>query len=239
MVVLVVAAALAVSGCSGGGSASPSPTTHTGVPGTDTQVPTASPTPVPLPTPGVVTLTTADQLFDLDSLHSYQYRLTSTQNGWTYTGLITIMLTDESYHGVAARHMVMSMDASTVGAGSGQMVIDFYTSKADNSTLGGHVTMSSNGKTVLDQPIQAGGTSTYTSTDPVVSGEASSDARLTKAGTDTIVVNGISYACTVYTYADQGKDYTIWYSPQVPMPVKEMWLDGLGNSCVIELMSWG
>jgi hypothetical protein len=227
-----VTIALAVSGCSGGsGTATPTPT-----PAPAGQ-PTAG-TATPAPTPGTSAPSNAGQLYNTGDLHAYSYRTTSVVNGQTSTITYGIGYADATYSGVAARHTTISYDMPASGdTPATQFVIDAYASKADGSTLGGHMKMVAGGQTILDADIPASQASTYTQNDVATTGESGSSA-LTNSGTETITVGGKSYACTKYTYSSGGSTSTVWYTPQAPMPVKSQLTDDKGNSYTTELISW-
>lgn len=232
---IVLAIMLAVSGCSGGnGTATPTSTPGPGgnTAGTPTPAATAG------PTPGVGALSTVAQLYNINAIHAYSYRLTSETGGQTSTSNFALAYSDTTYSGVPAQHVSMSFDTpSTGGTSPAQMTVDLYTSKADKKSLGGHMKMVVNGQTLMDNDIPAGQETTY-STNDMASSAASSGAQLISQGTETVTIDSKSYACTKYTYTSEGTVYTVWYTPQAPMPVKSRWTDNSGNTYTMELTSW-
>lgn len=233
ILILLVAVALAVSGCSGsdtGSTATPTPQPGGSTAGTPTAAPTAPPV--------ASEPSSVGQLFSINDLSTYTYRMTSVTNGQTQTGTITISFTDTTYNGVEARHLYLNMDSPATGeTGAGQFLIDVYMRKSDNSTLGGHTKMVVNGQTFIDMDIPADQASDYTEKDIVSSGLASDHTPLTRVGSETVTIDGKTYSCTKYTYVDDGIAYTVWYTAQAPMPVKMQWTDN-DSFNTMELLSW-
>jgi hypothetical protein len=235
ILILLVTVALAVSGCSGSdtsGTATPTPQPGGGnMAGMPTATPTSTLAPV-ASEPSIV-----GQLYNVNDLHTYTYRLTSVVNGKEQAGIITISFTDTVYNGVEARRIYLNMDAPATGeTGAGQIEVDVYTRKSDNSTLGGHFKFVVNGQ-ALEYDIPADQASDYSQKDFTSSGLASNDAPLTRVGVDTVTIDGKTYSCTRYTYVEDGITYTVWYTPQAPMPVEMKWTDG-GTPYTMELISW-
>jgi hypothetical protein len=242
LLIFLVTVALIVSGCSGsntGGTVTPTPQPGGGyMVGTPTAAPTAAPTPASSPV--ATEPSSVGQLYNIGDLHAYTYRMTSVVNGQTQTGTFTISFTDTTYNGVEARRIYLNFDVpATGGTGAGQMLVDVYTRKSDNSTLGGHMKWVANGQTIIDTDIPADEASSYSSKDLASSGRASDHTPLTKVGAETVTIDGKAYACTKYTYVEDGVTYTVWYTPQAPMPVEMKWTDDKGNPFLMELISWG
>jgi hypothetical protein len=236
LLILIVAAVLAVSGCSGGNvTATPTPQQGGYTVGTPTPATTVSGS----PTPAGATPSSAGQLFNINAVHSYSYRLTSVgADGQTTKANFAIAHEDTTYGGVPAMHMAMSFDApATASSSVGQLSVDVYTRKSDNTTLGGHMKMVAAGQTIIDADIPAGQASTYTSNDLLASSEASGNSQLINQGPDTVTIDGKTYACTKYMYTSDGVTYTVWHAAQAPMPVKMQWTDK-GSANTVELLSW-
>ena len=238
LLIFLVTVLLAVSGCSGsntGGTVTPTPQPGGGyVVGTPTAALTPSLSPVGSSEPSSV-----GQLYDIRDLHAYTYRLTSEVKGKTQSGIFDISFTDTIYNGVAARRIYMNFDApATEEMGAGQMLVDIYMRRSDNSTLGGHMKLVANGQTFFDLDISAGEASEYSKNDLASSSRISDPAPLTKVGTETVTIDSKTYSCTKYTYVDDGTPYTVWYTPQAPMPVEMKWTDDEGHSYKMELISW-
>jgi hypothetical protein len=232
-----VTVALVVSGCSGSdssGTATPTPQ-----PGGGYTVGTPTAAPTPAPSPVVSEPSSVGQLYNINDLRAYTYRMTSVVNGQTQIGNFEISFTDTTYNGVAARRIYMNFDSPASGeTGAGQMLVDIYTRKSDNSTLGGHMKLVANGQTFWDMDIPAGEASGYVKNDLASSGSASDHTPLTKVGMETVSIDGKTYSCTKYSYVDDGITYTVWYTPQAPMPVKMHWIDDKSNTYTMELISW-
>lgn len=241
LLVLLVIAALSISGCT-----TPTPTTKTPTTTPTTVAPTTTPgtptsvAPTTQPTSGGV-LSTVGQLFNINSLNWYQFRMTMVKDGKTTTATYKIsMLGDTTYNGVAAKHDKFAIDMPAQdGQEAMSMEVDTYTSKADQSSLGGHLKMIQNGQTLMEMDIPASQSSSYSSTDITSQADAQNDVALTNAGPDVVIIDGKTYACTKYTYTTtEGAGYTVWYSPQAPMPVKTVWT-GDGTTSTMELIGWG
>ena len=238
LLIFLVTIALAMSGCSGSDtSGTVTPTPVPGTAGTPTAAPTAASTSTPAPVASEPS--SVGQLYNINDLHTYTYRMTSVANGQTQTGTFTISFTDTTYNGVDARRIYLNFDAPATGeTGAGEFLVDVYTRKSDNSTLGGHMKWVANGKTIIDNEIPADQASGYTKNDLASSGSASDHTPLTKVGTETVTIDSKTYSCTKYTYVDDGTTNTVWYTPQAPMPVKIQGTDSQGNPNTIELISW-
>ncbi len=216
--------ALAVSGCSGG-----SPTTN--------PTPTASPGTMggsATPTPAAGGVTSANQMFNMNNLNMYEYRLTTDTGGQKTTMTYKIEYSDSTYQGSPAKMTKMTYNMP----GSGEMLVSLYHSKTDDHLLGGTYTITAGGQT-MEMPIPADQGSTYSQNDWAATTESSiGDTSLANAGTDTLTANGKQYTCTKYTWTSEGNDYSVWYTAQAPMPMKYQWTDNKGNSWTMELLNW-
>ena len=240
LLVLLVVAALSVSGCTmlggnnNGGQATPVPTTNP-----DTNEPDATEEPTAQPTGGDV-LSTVGQLFNMNNLNWYQFRMTSDVEGETVIATYKIsMLGDTTYNGVAAEHEKFEIDMpAQEGQEAMSMEVETYTSKADQSSLGGHMKMIQNGETVMEMDIPASQAGTYTSQDITDQAQVEDDVVLSNAGPAVVIIDGKTYACTKYTYTiEDGTTYTVWHSPQAPLPVKSEWTGEVTGT--MELIDWG
>jgi hypothetical protein len=239
VLILVLAIALAVSGCSGsdtGGTATPTPQPGGGyITGTPEAAPTAAPTSTPAPVVSEPTI--VGQLYSINDFDTFTYRMTSEMNGQKQTGPVTISFSDTTYNGVEARHLYLNMDApATAETGPGQILVDVYMRKSDNSTLGGHTKWVVNGQTFIDMDIPADEASDYTEKDLISSG-LTDRTPLTSVGAEPVTIDGKTYSCTKYTYVDDGITKTVWFTPQAPMPVKMQWTEK-GSFNTMELLSW-
>jgi hypothetical protein len=134
-------------------------------------------------------------------------------------------------------HLAMSFDAPAAAGAGGEISVDVYTRKSDNTTLGGHMKMAAGGQTLIDTDIPAGEATTYTSNDVLISSGASGNSQLVNRGTDTVTIDSKTYTCTKYAYTSDGITYTVWHTPLAPMPVEMQWTDK-GASNTVELLSW-
>jgi hypothetical protein len=232
-IILLITAAILFSGCTGKapeGNATPTATTKpeaTAATVTPAQAQANGGSGQPI---------NVSQWFNSNGLHSYAYRMNQTTYGLTEVYTYEINYSDETYNGVAARHTTTNSSIPALGGGSlGYEIMDIYTGKADNSPLGGHDKLVKNGKTLIDQDLPASQANVNMSHDMVKSGEATPDVVLINEGPDTVTIDGKTYACTKYQMAELNE--TIWYDPQAPMPIKDLFTTG-NYTQVIELLSW-
>ena len=73
-----------------------------------------------------------------------------------------------------------------------------------------------------------------------------SAASLTRVGTDTVTINGKTYACTKYTATitdasggDKPVSYTYWSSPEAPAPVQYTMSSDGTTIATTQLTGWG
>ncbi len=230
LLILLVLAALAVSGCSGGNPTStPAPT------------PTSpASTPCPTPTWNVVdTPARVDQLFHLDSLHWYRYKSSLSSGTVDLSSLYKFEYSDETYAGTAAKHTRITANNTVSGLES---ICDIYTSRTDGRSLGGHLKSFIFGTPTTETSFEAGQGTNYLNTDLANQARANSQVALTYSGEEKVTVDGNTYTCTRYVYTFEGVTYTAWYSPQAPAPVKVTWTDKyIGGTAYLklELLGWG
>ncbi len=227
-IIFFIAAAILVSGCTGNDPGTSA--TSTAQPGTAT--PASTQAAGGSDQPKEISL-----LFNSNGLQAYKYRINQTTHGFTEIHTFEINYTDETYHGVAARHTMTTSNIPALGGGNlGYEITDIYTSKADNSPLGGHNKLVRNGKVMIDQDMRPGEADVNMSHDMVKSIGSLAAVTLINEGPDTITIDGKTYACTKYKMAELNE--TIWYYPQAPMPVKDLFTAGKNYTQVIELLSW-
>ncbi|WP_424358567.1 hypothetical protein [Methanocella sp. MCL-LM] len=215
LLVLLVVAALSVSGCTvlggnnNGGQATPVPTA---TPGTTEPGATDAPVTEPTTTPGTSVSDTLGSLYSLGQLHSFEYRMTTSVEG---ESMVMNMKTEMLGQGVDPKdgktkdHMKVTTTMDIPGMGSQTNSMDFYLDpEAEDSDD------SSSGADYM-----------------------TSDASLVNVGVETITVPAGTFTCTKYTVTEDGQTTTFWASPQAPLPVK---YEGTseGSTITTELVSW-
>lgn len=232
LMITALAAVLAVSGCCccslpvGSSSGNNNYGLPTGLPGSNTDDKQATPT----QKGGSSLISDVSDLFNKDKMQWYEYRLTSTADGKSTIMTYKIEYFDDAYNGVPAKHTRVTQSGSGVG-----MTINLYYDKGDNHLLGGKYSMDVAGQS-YEVDIEEDDSS-YSQTDLMDGGGFKDLSGLSNLGVETITVNGKTYVCTKYTSGT----YTIWHSPQAPMPVKMVWTGESGDSgtMTMELLGWG
>jgi hypothetical protein len=146
---------------------------------------------------------------------------------------------DETYEGTASKHTRMTSNDTVSGL---ENIVDIYTSKADDRSLGGSVKSFIFGTPTTESGIAAGQGQNYLDKDMASQARANSNVALTGQGQEKVTVDGTTYTCTKYVYTDQGVTYTAWYASQAPAPVKVSWVDkNVPGSArmTLELLVWG
>jgi hypothetical protein len=181
--------------------------------------------------------TSLGQLYDEDSLHSYEYRYTSVTNGNTYVFPVQVAYFYDTYEGVAAKRVVIESDSPNLGS-EVRIHSDMYFTRADNSALGGHWKAVSGGQIILEENMSASQVNEgRADMDVAEIGELYDSAPLAGAGSETVTIDEQAYGCTKYTFVVKGVARTAWYTPQAPIPVKMQW-DHDGFSDTYELLKW-
>jgi hypothetical protein len=160
----------------------------------------------------------------MSRLNWYEFRIDSNSEVANSSENYRFEFDDATYNGVAARHTRETYTDRILGSKDlPDSITDVYTSKANNSIIGGHVKMYSSGQITMDDDMAGSqiigmmnGGFAYTST-------LDRDARLTSAGAGTVSLNGKQYSCTLYKYTVDGIIRTAWYTPEAPAPLKVAW----------------
>jgi hypothetical protein len=197
LIILIVIAALAVSGCSGGSTtSSPTPAVGPGSPGGDA-------TPTPTATPGTGTAAIVGDLYSKTGYSWMSYRQVQTAAGQTMT------ITAKSELLGREMHEGKMMDHVRITSSWGNQ--DVWTDP--------------------DVPADAN------TTDFI-----HSNAALARVGSDTVTIDGKTYACTKYTATITSEDtpvqYTFWASPDAPVPVQYTYATADGT-VTTQLTGWG
>jgi hypothetical protein len=214
---------------------SPTPTPQASASPTPTAQPT--PTPTPVPTQDNPGLTTVGQLYNTGGLHSYEYRFTSITNGNTYVIPAQVAYSDDTYEGIAAEHVSMICDTPNAGSAA-KIHSDTYFSKANNSALGGHWKLVSEGEVIMEENMSASRVEEgKADMDVAKKGELYGSSPLKYEGMETVTIDGRAYDCMKYTFNAEGVTHTMWYTREAPIPVKFWWIhDGFNDT--YELLDW-
>ncbi|OPY25520.1 MAG: hypothetical protein A4E28_03087 [Methanocella sp. PtaU1.Bin125] len=235
----VVIAALLVSGCLGkdaGSVATPTPT--------PTPTPAAGSSPVPAPAWNTVgSPASTGQLYDMGGLNWYEFRFDSRSEIMNSSGTYRLEFGDDAYLGIPARHTRETYtDLIISSPGSPESIIDAYVSKANNSLIGGHAKILSNGQVTMDEDMAGSQIAGMMSRGYPYMSTLDRDARLTFAGEETISLNGKQYACTIYRFTVDGITRTAWYTPEAPAPLKVAWAladESRPVAVTVTLTGWG
>jgi len=225
LLIFVIMAAVSVAGCT-----SPSSTNAT-------STPAATGTLKPSATTAASSGSTLGSIIDYSKVKWYEYQMTSTV-GETPTTMKIREDFNVDYQGKTANKATINMDMNSSGSATND-VITSYMDASSGATLGGHMTMTTNGQVVLDQDI---GASASASTTP---GMASTENPLTtfqgttvtSSGTESVTVPAGTYMATKYTWTSGNTTGTAWVASGVPVPVK-MTSSSSGATMDMELTGW-
>ena len=226
LLVMVIAAAVAVSGCTGG-NASVDPSTS---PGTTTK-PTANANEPDMPE---ITLK------DNGNFNWAEYSMKSDPDDDKPTK-IRYEMSQEDYEGTPAKHLKMIMEMMGM-----EIVSDVYISTATGKAIAAKVTGMGIETIVDEQNLSTYDTANPASTlDAYTNADGGYSSYVYKGATpDVVIINGHTYTCTKYTfwksYSDDGSSrMEVWIDPNVPLPVmtQEYYKNEKDDS--IELLGWG
>ncbi len=216
VLVLLVVAALSVSGCTmlggnnnGGGQTA----TPTATPGTTEPGATATPVTAPTNTPGASVGDKLASLYNLGQLHWFEYRLTTDIDGENMISTFKMEMLGQGVDpkdGKMKEHTRMTSTMNIPGMGPQTNTMDFYNDPNEPTT--------------------------DSETSP--SSYMTSEAALVNQGSDVVVIDGKTYACTKYSVTEDGSTTTFWHSPQAPLPVKYT-STSEGTTMTTELLGWG
>jgi hypothetical protein len=236
LLIFLLLAALAVSGCSGGSTTvSPTPAVGPGSPGGD-----ATPTPAASMAPAgdIGQQKTAGQLVNGEGLHAYRYRVTQSNYGVNQTFYVDVAYGEDTFKGMPAKHTVIVQGYSAAnGTPMPGTPVDVYTSKADGGVLGGTKKIVINGQT-KDEDMSITEASAVLLSDIVNNARLNGDVALTYAGPETITVDNKTYDCVRYSFPIGNTTETEWYTPDAPMPIRSIWSQGKNYVQITELLSW-
>ena len=216
ILVLLVVAALSVSGCTMlGGNKTTTTTTPTAAPGTTEPTSTTGPTVAATTAPSTSLGDTLSSLYQKGKFSWYEYQYSVDMGeGQSMTMKMKMEFLGtgiDPKDGVSGEHMRTTTTTTIPGMGPQTSTSDFY-SKPDS-----------------------GIPSSSKSTD-----YSASTAKLVNAGTETITVPAGTFTCTKYTVTDSDMKgtSTFWSSPKAPVPVKFS-AGTEGETMNMELTGWG
>jgi len=210
LLVLLVVAALAVSGCIGGNSTTtPTPTVSPGsTSGDSTPTPgvSATPTPTQAPATGGNTLGSLYRMghftwFEYQSMMDFDGEQVTAKTKYEFLGQ---GVDPEDSKTKEHTRITSTMNMPVVGLQTNS--VDFYY-----------------------DPNEAEEGDDYSFT---------SDTPLVNEGADTVTVLAGTFACTKYSVIEDGVSNTFWSSPQAPMPVK-FTATVESDTITYELTGWG
>ncbi|CAJ36525.1 hypothetical protein [Methanocella arvoryzae] len=210
LLVLLVVAALSVSGCTTPGGDG-GKTTPTATPGA-TDEPGVQPTASATESPGL--MDTLSSLYQMSKFTWYEYQyMIDMGEGMTMkmkTKMEFLGQAADPEDGVVGEHIRMTSTTSIPGMGDQTTTNDFYT-KPDSD-----------------------------SSDADSDDYWSSTAKIVNVGTETVTVPAGTFVCTKYSVTDSDMEGTsyFWSSPQAPLPVKYS-TTVEGQTMDMELVGWG
>lgn len=228
LLVFVIMAAVSVAGCTSTG------TTNA------TATPAATGTTAGTVTPAATTTSgsTLGSIVDYSKVKWYEYQMTSTSGG-TPT---TMKMREDfkvDYQGKTANKVTITMDSTSSGSTT-STEITTYMDTANSATLGGHMTMKTDGTVVMDQDIPASAAasttpSTGSTQNPL---QTYQDSSMTNSGTESVTVPAGTYTATKYTWTSGDATGSAWVASSVPLPVK-ITSSSSGTTMDMELTGWG
>jgi hypothetical protein len=179
----------------------------------------------------------------MGGLDWYEFRFDSRSENMSSSGTYLLEFADATYHGLPARHTRETYTDLILGSpGSPESIIDAYVSKANNSLIGGHAKILSDGRITMDEDMAGSQITGMMSRGYPYMSTLDRDARLTFAGEETIGLNGKQYACTIYRFTVDGITRTAWYTPEAPAPLKVTWMltdESKPVYVTVTLTGWG
>jgi hypothetical protein len=198
----------------GGAPAGQPPANQTPPPANQTPPPQANQTPAPPTSTGI------DQIYRFGSVHSYEYKITSTAGGQTTTTNFKTAITSDTVNGVAA--WLQQTDMTTQGTSiTSKTWIDKITYKCLKT-----MSVMSYGGQTIEQPGQC-----PTEGPNSASRTEAAPPSMTYIGSESVTVPAGTYTCDKYSL----EQVTYWSTSSVPIPVKVAYSDG---STTMELVSY-
>ncbi|OPY25523.1 MAG: hypothetical protein A4E28_03090 [Methanocella sp. PtaU1.Bin125] len=217
LLILVIMAAAALSGCTGS-PASPAP--GTGTPAAASPVPAHAPM-------------RSGALFDTGRLQWFEYRLTGAGGEEPAVSEVRFDFTTTAVNGIAVKD-----DRITIKLATPEMlvVMDRYYDPGSHVQVGSRVRTESAGASLSDLGLQAGDLYRMGN---IVDACATGNWPLKSLGTETVTVDGTSHVCTKYAVGEAGEHGVAWVSTGVPVPVKIESVSDDGRKTTWELTGRG
>jgi hypothetical protein len=142
-----------------------------------------------------------------------------------------------TYNGQKANKATITTDTTQAGTTT-TSAIEMYMDPSNQASLGGHMTVTSNGAVISQMDLPASSSSSgNTGTSNVL--VSNSGAKLTSGVPDSVTVPAGTYAATKYTVTNtDGSTGTVWVAPNVPVPVKYTG-SSAGTTTEMVLTGWG
>lgn len=226
LLIFIVMAALAVSGCTQS-VISPGPAQSN------------TPAPTVIVSAGLASGVPAGSspTVNFNQLQMYDYRFNTTTGDTPITGDLKTTYSMASFDGVTNARLTQTNMTANTAAGLSITAVDVYTDQS-GSVLGGHIRVEVGGQMLANRDINPGEQvdKSQTST-PVLT--AARAAGLTKnlknAGQDQVVVPKGSFTCTKYVLQGEDSSMTYWITPDVPIPVKMTTTDAVTSKVTMTM----
>ncbi len=226
LLMFIVMAALAVSGCTQG-IISPGPA-QSNTPAPSVIVSTGLASGVPAGSSPTV---------DFNHLHMFDYRFNTTTGDTPITGDLKTTYSMASFGGVTNARLTQTNMTANTAAGLSITAVDVYTDQS-GSVLGGHIRAVVGSQMLANQDINPGEQldKSQTSTPVLTAAEAPDlTKKLKNAGQDQVVVPAGSFTCTKYVLQGEGSSMTYWITPGVPIPVKMTTTDAVTSKVTMTM----
>jgi hypothetical protein len=142
-----------------------------------------------------------------------------------------------TYNGTKANEVTLTMNTAIAGTQT-VTVVNSYSDAVSGNSLGGHMTMTSDGQAIMDQALPAGEASSASNAsaqNPLI---ADNNAQMTSMGTVSVTVPAGTYTATEYSWTNSEGTGNVWVAPNVPVPVK-ITGNSQGTTMEMDLTGWG
>ncbi|MGA9141654.1 MAG: hypothetical protein WBZ29_15625 [Methanocella sp.] len=182
---------------------------------------------------GSKTATMAD-LVNVNGYSWYEYRSSNTpiqdMDGNVYSNIHYVYeFNNTTFDNAAARHVKITQSYGNI-----TYVRNYYLNTVGDTLLDGGWARIVDNKTVREQNYSSQQIS-YIADANLYFGTFWNDT-LTKSGVESLTVNGKSYNCDVYKVKRDNHEYSFWFDPKVPVPLKMHVFD---TDETYELVDWG
>jgi hypothetical protein len=231
VLILIVIAALAVSGCMQG-IIKPGPSaTVTATPGAISTTPTA--TAAPAGSPAV----------DFKQVHAFDYGFNTSTGDVPIKGDLKTTYSLVPYGSEGNARRTQTNMTSSTSAGPSVTSVDVYADPTSGNVLGGHIRVEVGGQLLANRDIAAGEQvdKSQTSTPVLTAAQEPGFAKSVKSvGTDQVTVPLGTFSCTKYLLQGQDNNMTYWIASGVPLPIKMVTTDRVTgrDTMTMELISY-